>query len=395
MLGVGNIGSELGTLGEASTFMTTDAGLTWKEIKKGAYAWEFGDQGSVIVIVRRGEDVDHLYYSLDSGEKWSLYKFSEHAVRVDAITTVPSDTSLNFLLWGKDGKELVAINVDFSGLEEFSKKCNLDEKNPGSGDYDLWVPQHPMQDDQQCLFGHVAEYHRKKRDARCRNGERIDHMHEIQRNCTCTRRDFECAYNYERQPGGECKLINGLTLEDPKAVCAKGAREYWDNSAYRKIPLSTCDGGQEFDHVGAPHPCPGFEEEFEKKHGIGGFSLFLAIVLPFAAAGGIGYYVWKNWSGMGKFGAIRLGEASGGGFDSDAPWVKYPVAAVSGLVAVIAAIPMLVGSLWRMVSGGRGGGGYGGRTYTSRSSFARGRGDYAVVDPDEGELLGDESDEEV
>jgi hypothetical protein len=44
-----------------------------------------------------------------------------------------------------------------------------------------------------------------------------------------------------------------------------------------------------------------------------------------------------------------------------------------------------------------GGGGYGGygRTYTSRSSFARGRGDYAVVDPDEGELLGDDSDEEV
>jgi hypothetical protein len=142
------------------------------------------------------------------------------------------------------------------------------------------------------------------------------------------------------------------------------------------------------------HPCPGFEEEFEKKHGIGGFALFLAIVLPFAAAGGIGYYVWRNWSG--KFGAIRLGDSSGG-FDSDAPWIKYPVAAVSGLVAVIAAIPMLVGSLWRMVSGGRGGGGggYGGRTYTSRSSFARGRGDYAVVDPDEGELLGDESDEEV
>ncbi|KZM26286.1 hypothetical protein ST47_g2590 [Ascochyta rabiei] len=395
MLGVGNVGSELATLGESSTFMTTDAGITWKEIKKGAYAWEFGDQGSVIVIVRRGEDTDHLYYSLDSGDKWTLYKFAEHAVRIDAITTVPSDTSLNFLLWGKDGKELVAINVDFSGLEEFSKKCNLDEKNPGSGDYDLWTPQHPMQQDQpECLFGHVAEYHRKKRDARCRNGERIDHMHEIARNCTCTRRDFECAYNYERQPGGECTLIPGLTLEDPKAVCSKGAREYWDNSAFRKIPLSTCEGGQEFDHVGAPHPCPGFEEEFQKKHGIGGFALFLAIVLPFAAAGGIGYYVWRNWNGIGKFGAIRLGD-SGGGFNSDAPWVKYPVAVVSGLVAIIAAIPMLVGSLWRMVSGGRGGGGYGGRTYTSRSSFSRGRGDYAVVDPDEGELLGDESDEEV
>jgi hypothetical protein len=35
------------------------------------------------------------------------------------------------------------------------------------------------------------------------------------------------------------------------------------------------------------------------------------------------------------------------------------------------------------------------RRFTTRDSFARGRGDYAIVDEDEGELLGDESDEEV
>lgn len=192
MLAVGNVGSELSTIGDANTFMTTDAGLTWKEIKKGTYAWEFGDQGSVIVIVRRGEDVNHLYYSLDSGNKWELYEFSEHRIRVDAITTVPSDTSLNFLLWGKDGRELAAVNVDFSGLPEFAKSCELDETDPTSGDYDLWTPQHPLQsDDPECLFGHVAQYHRKKRDAKCKNGGRIDHKHNIARNCSCTRRDYE------------------------------------------------------------------------------------------------------------------------------------------------------------------------------------------------------------
>ena len=60
-------------------------------------------------------------------------------------------------------------------------------------------------------------------------------------------------------------------------------------------------------------------------------------------------------------------------------------------MAVVAAVPMLVGSLWRSVSGMWGGG----RRYTTRSSFARGRGDYAVVDPDEDELLGDDEDEEA
>ncbi|KAH9873953.1 vacuolar protein sorting/targeting protein PEP1 [Plenodomus lingam] len=391
MLAVGNVGSELTTFGEASTFMTIDAGITWKEIKKGTYAWEFGDQGAIIAIVRRGEDTDHIYYSLDYGEKWNLYKFSEHKIRVDAITTVPSDTSLNFLLWGKDSKELVAVNIDFSGLPDFKRKCEIDEDNPTAGDFDLWSPQHPLQDgDQDCLFGHVAQYHRKKRGAQCKTQQRIDHMHNIARNCTCTRRDYECAYNYERKPGGECEKIPGLELADPKEVCSKGAKEWWDPSPYRKIPLSTCQG-KEMDQIGEVHACPGFEEEFEKKHGLSGFGIFLAVVLPFLAAGGIGYYVWRNWDG--KFGRIRLGE-NGGSFDSDAAWVKWPVAAVSGLVAVVTAIPLVMGSLWNFLAS-RMGGGYGGRTYTSRSSFARGRGDYAVVDPDEGELLGEESDEEV
>lgn len=192
MLGVGNVGSELGTFNDANTYMTTDAGLTWKEIKKGTYAWEFGDQGSVIAIVRRNEDTDHIFYSLDSGETWDMYKFTEKRIRVEKITTVPSDTSLNFLIWAKDGKELVTVNIDFSGLDVFSKQCKLNEQDPSSGDYDLWSPQHPLQPEHpECLFGHEAQYHRKKRDAKCKNAQRIDHMHDIVKNCSCTRRDFE------------------------------------------------------------------------------------------------------------------------------------------------------------------------------------------------------------
>ena len=197
-------------------------------------------------------------------------------------------------------------------------------------------------------------------------------------------------YNYERMPGGECRRIEGLEPQDPKAVCDKGAVEYWEPTGYRKIPISTCQGGREMEHTSQSHPCPGHEKEYEEKHGVSGFVIFLAVIIPFAAAGGIGYYVWQHWDG--KFGRIRLGD-TGGGFDSDSPWVQWPVAAISGLIAVVAAIPLLIGAGWRAISSRFGG--YGGRTYTSRSSFARGRGDYAVVDPDEGELLGEDSDEDV
>lgn len=80
-------------------------------------------------------------------------------------------------------------------------------------------------------------------------------------------------------------------------------------------------------------------------------------------------------------------------FDSEAPYIKYPVLVVAGVVAVVQALPLLIVSLWRSASSmiGRGSS----RRFTTRDSFARGRGDYAIVDEDEGELLGDESDEEV
>lgn len=80
-------------------------------------------------------------------------------------------------------------------------------------------------------------------------------------------------------------------------------------------------------------------------------------------------------------------------FDGEAPYIKYPVLLISGLVAVAQALPLLLASLWRSTQKilGRGGS----RRFTTRDSFARGRGDYAIVDEDEGELLGEDSDEEV
>jgi hypothetical protein len=150
------------------------------------------------------------------------------------------------------------------------------------------------------------------------------------------------------------------------------------------------------EYTSTVHPCPGKEDEFEKKRGTSGFVIFLAVVFPIAAAAGVGYWVWRNWAS--KFGQIRLGEP--GNLEGENPLVKYGVVGISALVAVAQALPLLGSSLWRELSGrfGRGSGGWsplgGQRTYTTRSSFAR-EGGYAVVDEDEGELLGDESDEEV
>ena len=191
MMGVGNVGPYLKPISDASTFLTSDGGIHWKEVMKGNYQWEFGDQGSIIVIVEQGVAVRDVLYSLDEGDSWTKYQFSDEDVIVAGLTTVPSDNSRNFLLWAKNSKvsgEVVTINLDFTGLTD--KQCVLNEGDPEADDYYLWSPKHPMQDDE-CLFGHVAQYERKRPEKMCYNGRKFDHLHKIGRNCSCIREDFE------------------------------------------------------------------------------------------------------------------------------------------------------------------------------------------------------------
>jgi len=194
MMGVGNVGEYLGRKGEDDTytFITRDGGVEWKAVKKGAYMWEYGDQGSIIVIVEDKKATDVVFYTLDEGATWTQYQFTESKMEISAVTTVPSDTSRNFLLWGRDvesASEITTVNLDFTGL--WDRQCELNDKHPEeSEDYELWEPKHPLSEDN-CLFGHIAQYHRKKTSAHCFNGRRYESLHNIKQNCSCTREDFE------------------------------------------------------------------------------------------------------------------------------------------------------------------------------------------------------------
>jgi photosystem II stability/assembly factor-like uncharacterized protein len=395
MMGVGNVGEHLTRKSEGSLFITADGGITWQAVKKGNYMWEYGDQGSIIVIVQEQVATNIVYYSRDEGKNWIEYKFSDEKMIIEGISTLPSDTSRNFLLWGKDaesGSKIATVNLDFTGLTD--KQCKIDEENPDDpkNDYYLWSPKHPLQKDN-CLFGHIAQYHRKRVDRDCYNGRSLNkQVHNELKICDCTREDFECDYNYETASDGSCQLVPGLEPPDHSKACARDPKKisYFEPTGYRKIPLSQCQGGKELEFTGTERPCPGHDKDFAERHrGLSGFWLFVvAFLFPVAVATAVGYWVWKNWGQ--QFGRIKLGAEPGGTFDTDNPWISYPIMAISALVAVMAAAPLLVSSLWRSARGAWGGG----RRYTTRSSFARGRGDYAVVDPDEDELLGVEDDDD-
>ncbi|KAI3331859.1 Oligoxyloglucan reducing end-specific cellobiohydrolase [Xylariaceae sp. AK1471] len=404
MFGIGNVGPILGNAKDADTFMTQDAGLSWKEVKKGSWTWSFGDQGSIIVLAQRDTKTKSVSYSLDRGDSWQDKEFHDSDVIITDITTLRSGSSRNFIIWGRKDKQVFTANLDFSGLTD--RPCVHDESDADKSDYELWSPEHPLQPGG-CLFGRRNRYLRKKKDRSCYNDQQLQKVYDIEI-CECTRRDYECDYNYELDNHGYCTLVEGLRPNNPEQICRDDpeAIEYHEPTGLRRIPLTTCEGGRfDPDNDFKVHPCPGHEEEFEKKHGVSGIAIFFAVVIPIAFAALVGWWVYNNWQS--KFGQIRLGEH--GGLDNDAPWIKYPIIAVSAVVAVIGALPLLASSVWRTVSStftrlsGRGdsGGRYswlgsgGPRRFTTRDSFARGRGDYAIVDEDEGELLGDDSDDEV
>lgn len=123
MLAVGNVGEALAEYEDSDIFLTRDGGFTWEEVHKDAHMWEFGDSGSIIVLVNDEDYTDHVLYSLDEGLNWTEYTFGE-PIRVRTIQTVPQDTSRRFFLIGQragEGGKSVLVHLDFSAITQ--QKC--------------------------------------------------------------------------------------------------------------------------------------------------------------------------------------------------------------------------------------------------------------------------------
>lgn len=69
-MGVGSVGESLLPYEESDTFLSTDAGVTWEMVRPDAHKYEFGDKGSILVVINDEEGTDTVRYSLDLGKTW-------------------------------------------------------------------------------------------------------------------------------------------------------------------------------------------------------------------------------------------------------------------------------------------------------------------------------------
>ena len=135
------------------------------------------------------------------------------------------------------------------------------------------------------------------------------------KNCACTRDDYECDYNYELSESGVCKLVEGLSPLDPWEICAKDPDlvEVFHPTGYRKISLSTCEGGKTLDKPSSlPQACPGKETEFKKLHSVSSIKSGIFVVLSLALMIVTLWIVYdrgiKRNGGFSRFGEIRLSD---------------------------------------------------------------------------------------
>lgn len=70
ILGVGSVGDKLRPYSECDTFMSIDGGVSWTMVHTGSHLYEFGDKGSIMVLVDDKETTDEVLYSTNAGKDW-------------------------------------------------------------------------------------------------------------------------------------------------------------------------------------------------------------------------------------------------------------------------------------------------------------------------------------
>ncbi|KAL0080134.1 hypothetical protein F4703DRAFT_1905796 [Phycomyces blakesleeanus] len=239
-MGVGNVGASLLPYEQSDTFLTRDGGHTWIEIQRGEHLYEFGDQGSLLVLISDEGPTNELKYSWDQGETWHGYVFSSSPIRVNALTTDPKSTTLRFVIVGhtRDTKRSqISITVDFSKVKQ--RTCEMDKSRTEKSDFELWVAKDDDGDDA-CLLGKKTAYWRRKKDRVCIVGNRFKEPEVVQEKCECRDTDFECDFGFWLNDKNEC-VFYGRHPDRP-AKCKDG-ETYRGRSGFKKNTKSVCEGG--------------------------------------------------------------------------------------------------------------------------------------------------------
>jgi len=250
IMGTGNVGPYLRfEQDQVNTFISRDGGLTWLEAHKGAFIYEYGDHGGLVVMADDIAKTKLVVFSWNEGLSWYDFELSSLPIEVDNVVTEPNATSTKFLLYGTRGDTGVMYHLDFETLQQPTCK-GVWAADSASSDYETWSPS-DGKSTEKCLMGKQVTYTRRKPTSECFNGERFERPSN-QKTCECTQEDFECEVGFTRKVGSmECKFADDGSLPVPVS-CKR--ESYFTAKAYRKVVGDSCEGG--WSPSFAQVPCP-------------------------------------------------------------------------------------------------------------------------------------------
>ncbi|KAJ1674117.1 vacuolar protein sorting/targeting protein PEP1, partial [Spiromyces aspiralis] len=257
-----------------------------------------GDHGVILVLADRLHATDHVLYSIDDGATWmrlSLGLPDNQKMLIDTLTTEPQSTSRKFMVLGRlSGDKYAAVRLDFSGVQP--RRCFFDPEDELNGknldDFELWSPRGMGRvgqtlDEQLCVLGHQVQYYRRIPGRACYVGRKFTKPRMLVKNCSCTRHDYECDYNYvPNNKTSKCELVPGM--KGLRTECVPGKSEYFTiSNGYRRIPQSTCEGGLKLDTPTTVW-CPG------KARTVAAFWIVF-LPIAFVLCGYGGYALWRRY----------------------------------------------------------------------------------------------------
>eukprot|EP00923_Selenidium_pygospionis_P000302 GHVN01000620.1.p1 GENE.GHVN01000620.1~~GHVN01000620.1.p1 ORF type:complete len:860 (+),score=84.35 GHVN01000620.1:105-2684(+) len=238
IMGTGNVGTHLRyDEDDVNTYLSRDGGLTWLEAHKGAYIYEFGDHGGVLVMADDIRKTSQVVFSWNEGQSWYDFELGRYPLEVDNIVIEPNSSSVEFLLYGTRDDAGVLYHLDFGALGQPPCK-GVWAADSVSSDYETWTPTDGRKGNERCVLGRQVTYTRRKQTSECFNGRDFERP-TSRKNCACTKEDFECELGFTRKVGSlECIPEEGA-LTSPECVTSS----YFKAMGYRKVPGDTCVDG--------------------------------------------------------------------------------------------------------------------------------------------------------
>ncbi|KAJ3053123.1 vacuolar protein sorting/targeting protein PEP1 [Rhizophlyctis rosea] len=248
LIGVGSVGSYLKPYSQCDTYLSRDAGKTWRMLRSGPHKYESLDAGGLIALFPDGGETSEFYYSWDQGNSWEKQEVQLDKTarfKVHMTTLDPDSTSRKMLMLVMDAADSnvhYMVQLDFATLDK--RKCNFDESKPDrSDDFELFKFGKDAGSGT-CVMGKEVAYYRRSENANCYVGQKFNTRAPTVNKCKCTKEDWECDTGYAPQPNTSGKLVcEKVDATSDQPLDCKLGSTYDGRTGYRKIPGSACENG--------------------------------------------------------------------------------------------------------------------------------------------------------